>query len=208
VPEDYIEKYHNTLEGLEITPDPANDDYVYSSQDLIALKGRRYDGKRNAMRKLQREWSYEYRAINEELIRLCLELEDLWCVQRQCESYPGLVEEERAIREIFASYKALGVKGGAILLDGRVAAFSLGEQLNEDTLVVHVEKADLSIRGLYAVINQQFTQSEGSTYEYINREQDLGDKGLKAAKKSYYPTSMVRKFKVGFRTVNKGLGVP
>ncbi len=199
VSQDYIEKYTNSLRGLEIVLDPANDDYVYSSQELIVLKGRKYDGKRNAIRKVQKEWTYEYRTIDKGLIRLCLELQCYWCIQRQCELYPGLMEEERAIRLGFSNYEALSVKGGAIMIDGRVAAFSLGERLNKDTFVVHIEKADPSIRRLYAVINQQFAQNEGSAYDYINREQDLGEAGLREAKQSYRPAFMVKKFKVGFR---------
>ena len=85
------------------------------------------------------------------------------------------------------------------MVDGRVTAFSIGEKLNRDTFVIHIEKADPDVRGLYAVINQLFAQNEGSAYNYINREQDLGDAGLKKAKESYHPASMIRKFKVGFK---------
>ena len=200
VPQDYIEKHADSLTELEIMPDPVNDDYVYSSQDLALLKGRKYDGKRNAIRKTRRGWAYEYRTIDKELIQLCLELQCLWCIRRHCELYSGLVEEERAIRLVFSNHEALGIKGGAIVMDGRVEAFSLGERLNKDTFVVHVEKANPGIPGLYAVINQQFAQNEGSSYSYINREQDLGDEGLKRAKRSYRPAFMVRKFKLGLRT--------
>ncbi len=104
VSQNYIGKYNNSLRGLEIMPDPDNDDYVYSSQDLIFLKGRKYDGKRHAIRKFHREWTYEYRAIDRELIPLCLELQCYWCIQRHCELYPGLTEEERAIRLVFSNY--------------------------------------------------------------------------------------------------------
>ena len=199
VSQDYIEKYANSLEGLEIIPDSANDDYVYSSQDLIFLKGRKYHGKRNAIRKSQGKLTYEYRTIDRELIPLCLELQDRWGIQRQRELYSGLMEEEWGVREVFGNYEALGVKGGAIVVEGRVQAFSLGEGLNQDSFVVHVEKANPSIPVLYAVINQQFAQNEGSAYDYISREQDLGHVGLRKAKKSYHPAFMVSKFKVGFK---------
>jgi hypothetical protein len=84
-------------------------------------------------------------------------------------------------------------------MDGRVEAFALGERLNKDTFVVHVEKANPAIQGLYAIINQQFAQHNGAAYDYINREQDLGDGGLQKAKQSYRPSLMIRKFKVGFK---------
>ena len=200
MPEHYVEEHIQPLKGMDIIPDPANDDYVYASQDLSELSGRRYDGKRNAIRKFLKAHSFEYRTIDRELVRLCLELQCYWCMEKRCELYPGLMKEERAARLAFSNYEALGIRGGAIIVDGRVAAFSLGEKLNEDTLVVHVEKADPTIRGAYAVINQQFAQHESLGYNYINREQDLGDAGLRKAKLSYHPALMVHKFKVGLKT--------
>ncbi|MBI4187289.1 MAG: DUF2156 domain-containing protein [Chloroflexi bacterium] len=196
VPQDYIERYAHSLRGLEITPDPDNDDYVYSSQDLIFLEGRRLHAKRNAIRKVHKVGDNEYRAIDEGLIGPCLELQELWCRQQHRELYLSLAEETMAVKTIFDNYQALGVKGGAILINGRVEAFSIGERLNSDTLVIHVEKANLAIPGLYAVINQQFAEHEARDHKYVNREQDLGDKGLRMAKRSYYPSAMVRKFKV------------
>lgn len=201
VPQDYIERHNiGALRQFEMTPDPSNDDYVYASQDLISLKGGRYDGKRNAIRKFQKAWAYEYRSIDRGLVPLCLALQDYWCRERHCELYPGLREEERAIREIFTNYDALGVRGGAILVGGRVAAFSAGEKLNKDTFVVHIEKANPEMPGLYAVINQQFIQNEASAYTYVNREQDLGDQGLRKAKQSYHAVLTVRKFKIGLKS--------
>lgn len=101
------------------------------------------------------------------------------------------------VKEAFSHYEALGVKGGAILIDGKVGAFSLGEKLNKDTFVVHIEKANPRIPGLYAAINQEFARNEGAAFSYINREQDLGDEGLRIAKQSYHPSFMIRKYKVG-----------
>jgi len=196
VPNGYVASREETAEEIAVTPDPANDDYVYRSQDLIALAGRKYDGKRNAIRKFQKDWTCEYRTIDRELARRCRELEDYWCVERQCALYPGLAAEEAAIRELFANHEALGVRGGAVLVDGRVAAFSVGEKLNADTFVVHVEKADLRLPGLYAVVNQEFIAHEASGYTYVNREQDLGEEGLRKAKQSYNPAHMVHKFKL------------
>ncbi len=193
------QEYINKLEGpglFETIPDPDNDDYVYNSEDLIRLEGRKYDGKRNAIKKFQKAGRSEYRPITPELIPLCLELRDYWCAERQCELYPGLTEEKRAITEAFSNYAGLGLKGGAIMVDGKVEAFALGEKLNKETFVVHIEKANPGIPGLYAVINQQFAENEASSFKFINREQDLGDEGLRRAKESYHPAFMVRKFRV------------
>ena len=85
-------------------------------------------------------------------------------------------------------------KGGAILIDGKVAAFTFGEKLNSDTAVIHVEKADKNFRGIYAAINQSFVEHEWSEMIYINREEDMGVDGLRRAKESYHPIKMIEKF--------------
>ncbi|MDP2719482.1 MAG: phosphatidylglycerol lysyltransferase domain-containing protein [Dehalococcoidia bacterium] len=196
VSRDFVEKRLQNVPGLEIAPDPANDDYVYSSRDLGLLRGRRFANKRNALKQFEGQYSFEYRPIDKEGIRHCLELQDFWCIERNCKEYPGLRQEERAIKEAFNNFEDLGITGGTIMINGRVEAFAVGERLNENTFVVHLEKANPRIKQLYAVINREFSRHEGVNYTYINREQDLGEKGLRQAKRSYNPVFMVNKFRV------------
>ena len=80
------------------------------------------------------------------------------------------------------------------MLDNKVVAFTFGEKLNSDTAVIHVEKADQNIRGIYAAINQNFVEHEWSDMIYINREEDMGIDGLRKAKESYRPIKMIEKF--------------
>ncbi len=98
-----------------------------------------------------------------------------------------------------ANLEALGVTGGCIEVEGAVEAFTLGELLNPDTVVIHIEKANAAFHGLYQVINQQFLEREWANVRYVNREQDLGVSGLRRAKESYYPHHMVEKFVVILR---------
>ena len=86
------------------------------------------------------------------------------------------------------------LKGGAIRLDGRIIAFTFGEQLNTDSVVVHVEKADPNIRGAYPAINQGYLEHCWQGMTYINREEDMGQEGLRKAKESYKPEKMIEKF--------------
>ena len=101
-----------------------------------------------------------------------------------------------AVHEALTHIDDLDYQGGAIVIDSKVAAFSLGEALNESTAVVHIEKANPEIPGLYTAINQLFCQHAWSEMVYINREQDLGVEGLRKAKESYYPHHMVDKYTV------------
>jgi hypothetical protein len=104
--------------------------------------------------------------------------------------------EWEAIVKVLANYQALSLQGGVILIDDRVQAFSCGERLNERTAVIHLEKADPELRGLYAVINREFTQQAWAGTTFINREQDLGEAGLRKAKLSYHPHHLVEKFRI------------
>jgi hypothetical protein len=126
----------------------------------------------------------------------CLELQDLWCDEKHCDLYSSLRAEARAIREILGELDLLGVTGGAILVNDRVQAFSLAEPMSANTVVCHIEKATPDLHGAFQVINQQFLEHAWAGFEYVNREQDVGDPGLRKAKESYHPDHRVEKYVV------------
>lgn len=172
-------------------------DYVYATADLIELAGRKYHAKRNFINRFRMEYEFTYEPLADRHIAACLELSDEWCRARRCWDDLGLSGEHEAVREALSSYKDLGLWGGVIIMDGSVRAFTLGEALNDDTAVIHVEKADPAIRGLYAMINREFCAQALSAFAYVNREQDLGDEGLRKAKESYFPVRLEEKYRVG-----------
>jgi hypothetical protein len=90
----------------------------------------------------------------------------------------------------------LGLDGVVVIINNRVAAFALGERLNRDTAVCHFEKADPFTEGLYQLVNREFARLLFQECRYLNREQDLGDMGLRSAKLSYHPVEMVTKYMV------------
>lgn len=192
VPETLAQRHAKAL-SLEIEEDRANSDYVYRTESLINLSGRKYHGKRNHLKQFRNRYSYSYEPLNSKLIEDCLELEEQWCRLRSCLENPALLNEEQAIREALLHYQELDCRGAAISVDGKVVAFSLGEPLNPDTAVIHIEKANPEYPGSYAVINQEFCQHAWRDFTYINREQDLGEPGLQRAKLSYYPDHMSNK---------------
>jgi hypothetical protein len=108
----------------------------------------------------------------------------------------NLLGEWAAIKEALANYAGLDVKGAAVLIDGRVEAFTFGELLNASTAVVHIEKANPDIPGLYAAINQKYCEFYWEGVDFINREQDLGEEGLRKAKLSYHPDHLVEKYTI------------
>ncbi len=180
-----------------IEPDRDNFDYVYLADKLITLAGRKLHSKKNhlnAFRKLYPQ--AEYLSITPELLPACREELEKW-YDAHIEAVPDspFIKWERdAILELFADWDFFQLKGGAIRLDGRIIAFTFGEQLNTDTVVVHVEKADPNIRGAYPAINQSFVANCWAGMTYINREEDMGEEGLRKAKESYKPEKMIEKY--------------
>lgn len=177
-----------------------NFDYVYNAQDLINLSGRKYHGKKNHVNSFRRVYSaYQYLPLTAGLVDQCLATAEEW-YQKKVENGdtdPSLAYEQQAIVDALSNFEYLGFAGGVIIINDRVEAFAFGEQINEDTAVIHVEKANPDIRGLYAVINQDFCAHSWSHMRYINREEDMGIDGLRQAKLSYHPARFTKKYTVG-----------
>ncbi len=196
VPEAVVTQMDWKAEGFVAELDRSQSDYLYLTEDLITLQGRKYHRKRNHIKQFKEKYSYQYIPLTSEWISECLQLETEWCDLRHCEVIPGLLKESIAIKEAFTHFEDLGLKGGAILIDGKVEAFTLGEPLNRDTVVIHIEKANSAYEGLYSLINQAFLENQWSGYTYVNREQDLGEEGLRKAKESYFPHHMINKYTI------------
>lgn len=184
--------------GGEFVAEPARDqfDYIYRTSDLIDLAGSRYHAKRNHIALLAERHPYSYARLDESHIIPCLNLAEAWCSFKRCDEDMGLKDEWDAVREALGHYPRLDLRGGVILIEGRVEAFALGELLNERTAVIHIEKANPEIPGLYAAINQEFCRNEWSSVPFLNREQDLGEEGLRKAKLSYHPAQFLEKFTI------------
>ena len=180
--------------GFTIKETRNNWDYVYLTQNLINLPGEKYYVKRKNIKRCLQDYKTEYQPITKELVGQCVNLETKWCNLRNCEADPSLEAEHKAIKELFHHFTDLNVFGGAILINNNVEAFTIGEELTSNTAVIHFEKANPDIPGLYQVINQQFCSQVLSHFKYVNREQDLGISGLRQAKMSYHPTFFIEKF--------------
>jgi hypothetical protein len=188
--------------GFVVEPTRDHFDYTYRTEDLANLAGGAYRAKRNHINYLVRERKVDYAPLGEAHVDACLKLAENWCEVRRCEDDLNLLGEWDATREALAHFRALDLAGGVLMSEGRVEAFTLGELLNRTTAVVHIEKANTEIRGLYALINQQFCEKQWKETPFVNREQDLGEPGLREAKQSYNPAHMVEKYRI--RLAEKG----
>lgn len=196
VPESFVKEVLADEADFIAQEDRDNFDYVYAVRELIELKGRKFHDKKNRVNRFRTDYEYEYLALTPGLIEECIAFEHYWCEVRDCGKYPGLEKERCAILELLNNFGSLDIKGGIIKTGGKIAALTLGEKMLSDTFVIHVEKAHSHIPGLYQVINQEFLIHEAADCRYVNREQDLGEKGLRNAKMSYNPSGFVRKYRV------------
>jgi uncharacterized protein len=167
-------------------------DYVYLSEDLIELKGKKYSSKRNHIKQFNSNYDYEYVDITEENTHLCEAMLTKWCESANCEE-ESLKQELIAVRSALSNIKSLELVGGGLIVDGGLIAFTLGQPINCDTFNINIEKAFYEYKGAYAKINNEFAANNLSSYKYINREDDAGVLGLRKAKLSYYPALLVYK---------------
>jgi uncharacterized protein len=195
IPEE-IRKELSSIPELKTVLDRNNSDYVYLTQNLIRLSGNKYHTLKNHINRFNKQFTWEYHPLTADLIEECLDLQEEWCRLRQCLESPSLLSEEQAIIEAMNHFDQLNYKGGVIRVQGKVEAFTLGELLNPTTVVIHIEKANPQLPGLYSLIQQQFLEQEWSETLQVNREQDLGIAGLRKAKLSYHPEFMINKYTV------------
>ena len=141
VPESMVTQIDWKENGMRVDLDRDQSDYLYLVEDLTKLEGRKYHRKRNHIKQFKERYSYQYHPLTPEWISECLRLETDWCDLRHCEVVPGLANESVAIKEALTHFNQLNMKGGAILIDGKLEAFTLGEPLNPETVVIHIEKA-------------------------------------------------------------------
>lgn len=174
-------------------------DYIYTRDKLINLSGKKLQSKRNHINKFKSLYpQYTYRPLTEDLIPQCLELEKQWRkVSKDDTDEQDLDEslsiELRSMTRAFHRWDRLGLTGGTIWVDDKLVAFTFGCPINQTTFDVCVEKADVNYEGSFSIINQEFVKHLPEQYCYINREEDMGNEGLRRAKLSYHPDILLEK---------------
>ncbi len=171
-------------------------DYIYLSEDLINLSGKKYQKKRNHCSAFERENpGWEFHEITADSIEAVCEFNKKWSRLEDNEGDAGIRQEYKAINcMICGQYDELELKGGYITVGGKIVAFSFGSVLSGDIFVTHVEKALYTVRGAYPMINREMARHFCKDYTYINRENDLDGEGLRTAKLSYHPAFLEEEY--------------
>ena len=191
----FIEKYLSA-HSMQIVAVRDSFDYLYLREELALLPGSRFHKKKNRINYFSVRHDYTVTLFTNEHVNGCLTLLERWQHSSRDESGRSLLLEVEATSEALRSAGTLGLSGIVIAVNDSVAAFALGEQLNQETAVCHFEKADPFSEGLYQLVNREFAKNLFQGCRYLNREQDLGEMGLRSAKLSYHPVELVKKYLV------------
>ncbi len=198
VPETLIHVWKNlTNRIIDIKEARWHWDYLYSIKELVELKGNRFHNKKNLFSQFIKSYNYQYIPLSSDIIDKVLTMQSDWCTWLDCEATNTLSSENRVIEKVINAWETLhGLKGGALLVNGKIVAYTVAEDLADDTLLIHFEKANQEYKGSYQAINRIFLEKNNTGYAKVNREQDLDDDSLRKAKLSYNPLEYLKKFKV------------
>jgi hypothetical protein len=198
VPDKLVELWQATLnDQATFEEERGHWDYVYSVSDLIELKGNRFHKKKNLLNQFVKKYEYTYLQLEPHLIGQAMAMQEDWCSWRDCESSDVLSAENRAVSRVLENWEQLNdMMGGAILVDGKMVAYTIAEALTPQSIVIHFEKGDTQFKGVYQAINQMFLAHSARDFLTVNREQDLNEEGLRKSKLSYNPLEFLRKSRV------------
>ncbi|MDL2225324.1 phosphatidylglycerol lysyltransferase domain-containing protein [Eubacteriales bacterium OttesenSCG-928-M02] len=187
----------NCKDIFTITLDRDYSEYVYNMDDLVNLVGKKYHKKRNHINRFLEYYpNHEYAPITADDIDECKAMYRQWRAAREAEGMEDLDLEEYALCEGLDNMAVLNLDGGLVRVDGKVEAFTLGERISDKTALIHIEKANQEIQGLYPFINREFLKANYTDLQFVNREEDMGLEGLRRAKESYYPAFLIHKYMV------------
>lgn len=177
--------------GYTVIEDRDNFDYLYLKKDLAALSGRKFHKKRNLVNGFVNNYQYQEGPLTRENLEGAFHVLEEWRRERND------LGDYEAAREALELMDELDLKGYLVWVEGTPAAYTLGESLSRGrSFAVHFEKAVGNYKGIYQFINRAFASVLPRHYKYINREQDLGDPGLRQAKMTYRPCGFVKKYRV------------
>ena len=191
------------LEGrnnLRFTEDRDQYEYVYAVKDLISLKGKNYAQKRNRVRAFLDGYEWDYYPLTKNDFDEVMDFQERWRAHRDetmtQDEAASLYDEDLAIRNALEKWDDFKFAGGFIRVDEKIVAYTIAEELDEKNIDVRFEKAFGEYAGSYQAINYLFMKNHCSQYEYANREEDMGEPGLREAKLSYNPAFMLEKYQM------------
>ena len=196
VTEEYLDFFKTAFPFCEIKEQPEHFDYIYKTKDLAEFYGKKYAGQRNMLHQfLRQSKTREYKPVTADNINEVIAFFSETYLKTTTALYLSEEEENKKTLEVLNNFDLYGFFGGALYADGKIVGFSLGEKAG-DTVFIHIEKADRTVKGAYQTIVNEFAKNFAQNAEFINREDDMGDIGLKTSKLSYHPVNLLKKYSV------------
>lgn len=177
--------------GYNVEEDRDNFDYLYFRNELAELPGKKFRKKRNFVTGFMKDYQVTNKPISSATIADAQEILQNWHATQEDPA------DYAATSEALAWFGQLDIEGRVFYIDTKPAAFVIGEPLPQKiSYVIHFEKADTTYRGIYQYINKAYAEMIPEEYIYLNREQDLGNEGLRQAKLTYRPCAFLKKYRV------------
>ena len=180
------EVLQNEVGNFEISCPDSSADYIYLTEKLISLSGKKLHAKRNHYNRFVKENDFSFCEITNENVDSAYQF-----ILRNSLEQAG----KEMTEVLFSKYFDLPVKGAVIEIGGKIVAATIGEKLQSNTALIHIEKGEKEINGVYAAINKLFLENLFPDTVYVNREDDMGIEGLRRAKQSYHPEMMLKKYR-------------
>ena len=186
--------------NLRFTEDRDQHEYVYSVKELTELKGKNFAHKRNRVRAFLDGYEWDYYEMGKKDFDEVMDFQERWRIHRDStlseDEAQSLYDEDLAIQNCLNKWEEFNFMGGILKVDGKIIAYTIAEELDEKNIDVHFEKAFGEYAGSYQAINYMFLKNQASKYEFANREEDMGEPGLREAKLSYNPVKMLKKYQM------------
>lgn len=171
-------------------------DYVYTVEKMSTYAGRRLHKKRNLLKQFVQSYRHEEHPLTNDRIQDARTVLEEW--RKEVAAEPGETDYGPC-REALERYDELVLCGGITYADGEPAGFVLGEEVNDDTYVLHFAKARTTFKGVYQHLFNSFAKVLPPKYRFLNLEQDLEQENLRVFKSSYVPDRLLRKARVRMR---------
>ena len=191
VTREFLDRSPSLVEHFDVEADPAGANYIYSAEELAELPGRKFHQKRNLIAQANSLYTHAVEPLTTENIHLCKQVLADMDREEATEITGTLANERLALSNTLEVYGALKLQGLLLRIDGVPVAFTIFEPIMPDMAVVHFETARRSFKGIYQVLNQESAKVlHQQGFKFINREEDLGNEGLRRAKLSYNPVEV------------------
>ncbi|MBL6994236.1 DUF2156 domain-containing protein [Desulfobacula sp.] len=199
---DYLKKFPEIENYYTVKKERDYAEYIYDVNSLCDLNGIKLHKKRNLISQFKRSYpDFEVRLLKGEYKYKAMELAQDQLKRRKIRSQT-LDQEFYAIQTSFDHFDKLGLEGLVLTLKSKVVAFSVFSKLNHSTYDIQFEKSDADYKGAAQLINQETARYLKDRCLYLNREQDLGIKGLRQAKMSYDPVQLYTPYSLIFNPPN------